>query len=62
LSGLTSFLRISPHGKTRKGPGEPPPRIEGAGIWALHVWLWKHNPSGMFADWNPNVTCKYAGS
>jgi hypothetical protein len=24
---------------------------------ALHVWLWKHNPSGMFADWNPNVTC-----
>jgi hypothetical protein len=24
---------------------------------ALHVWLWKHNPSGMFADFNPNVTC-----
>jgi hypothetical protein len=24
---------------------------------ALHVWLWKHNPSGMFADWNPNVSC-----
>lgn len=24
---------------------------------ALHVWLWKHNPSGMFADWNPNVVC-----
>lgn len=24
---------------------------------ALHVWLWKHNPSGLFADWNPNVTC-----
>lgn len=23
----------------------------------LHVWLWKHNPSGMFAPWNPNVTC-----
>jgi hypothetical protein len=33
---------------------------ETAGIWALHVWLWKHNPSGMFADWNPNVTCDYA--
>jgi len=31
-----------------------------AGIWALHVWLWKHNPSGMFADWNPNVTCEFA--
>jgi hypothetical protein len=23
----------------------------------LHVWLWKHNPSGLFAPWNPNVTC-----
>jgi len=26
-------------------------------IWALHVWTEKHNPSGMFADWNPNVSC-----
>ena len=23
----------------------------------LHVWLWKHNPSGLFAEWNPSVTC-----
>ena len=23
----------------------------------LHVWAWKHNPSGMFASWNPNVSC-----
>lgn len=33
---------------------------EGAGGWALHVWTWKHNPAGMFADFNPNVSCKYA--
>jgi len=26
-------------------------------IWALHVWTEKENPNGMFADWNPNVTC-----
>jgi hypothetical protein len=26
-------------------------------VWALHVWVWKHNPSGMFADWNPQVSC-----
>ncbi len=32
-------------------------RNEPLGIWALHVWLWKPNPSGMFADWNPNVSC-----
>ena len=23
----------------------------------LHAWLWKHNPSGMFAQWNPRVSC-----
>jgi hypothetical protein len=23
----------------------------------LHVWAWKKNPHGMFADWNPDVSC-----
>lgn len=23
----------------------------------LHVWLWKHNENGMFAEWNPKVSC-----
>jgi hypothetical protein len=27
-------------------------------FYELHVWAWKHNPSGVFADWNPNVTCE----
>ena len=26
-------------------------------FYALHVWAWKTNPDGIFADWNPNVTC-----
>jgi len=26
-------------------------------LWGLHAWVWKENPSGMFASWNPNVTC-----
>lgn len=25
--------------------------------YALHVWLWKENPKGLFADWNPRVHC-----
>ena len=29
-------------------------------LWALHAWVWKHNPSGLFADWNPQVTCEHA--
>jgi hypothetical protein len=24
-------------------------------LWVLHTWLWKENPSGDFADWNPAV-------
>ena len=27
------------------------------GIYVLHIWLWQDNPSGMFEDWNPNVSC-----
>lgn len=30
------------------------------GLWALHVWAWKNNPGGMFADWNPKVSCEYS--
>jgi hypothetical protein len=22
-----------------------------------HAWIWKHNPAGKFADFNPKVTC-----
>jgi hypothetical protein len=27
-------------------------------FYLLHAWIWKHNPSGMFADWNPHVSCE----
>lgn len=26
----------------------------------LHAWIWKHNPRGMFDDWNPRVSCAAA--
>jgi hypothetical protein len=26
-------------------------------FYALHVWAWKQNPHGTFADWNPTVSC-----
>lgn len=26
-------------------------------FWSLHVWVWKHNPSGTFAMFNPDVHC-----
>lgn len=29
-------------------------------LWGLHAWVWAENPSGMFANWNPKVSCAYA--
>lgn len=27
------------------------------GVWGLHIWLWRHNPEGLFAESNPRVSC-----
>lgn len=35
-------------------PLKPEPRLD---IWYRHVWVWLDNPSGLFADWNPDVRC-----
>jgi len=40
-----------------------PPRLFGRsffrndtlGLWALHAWVWRHNPTGTFANYNPKV-------
>jgi len=45
------------------GPADmTPPRLLGRdftylaalGVWKLHAWIWRPNPTGMFADYNPN--------
>jgi hypothetical protein len=33
-----------------QGPGQP-------WNYSLHLWAWKHNPSGLFAPFNPRLTC-----
>lgn len=37
--------------------GQPLKRFDAIKLWYLHVWPWLDNPAGMFADWNPQVTC-----
>jgi len=32
-------------------------KVDSFGLWGLHAWVWKENPSGMFAAWNPTVNC-----
>jgi hypothetical protein len=31
--------------------------VPGVHVWGLHVWLFQPNPDGIFADWNPQVSC-----
>ncbi|MEO7964173.1 MAG: hypothetical protein ABIT38_09735 [Gemmatimonadaceae bacterium] len=26
-------------------------------LWVLHAWIGRDNPSGLFADYNPKVSC-----
>ncbi|MEU9151572.1 hypothetical protein AB0D59_13675 [Streptomyces sp. NPDC048417] len=41
-------------GQTFQGPATLP----GVGsVYTLRAWIWKDNPSGLFAPWNPTVTC-----
>lgn len=51
----------------RPADGEPPTLFgrefhpnETYGVWAFHVWIWRHNPRGIFEDWNPMVSCEHA--
>lgn len=30
-------------------------------FYELHAWLWQPNPRGMFNEWNPAVSCAFAG-
>ena len=30
-------------------------RIDSLHLWALHAWIWRPNPLGMFANYNPSV-------
>ncbi len=36
---------------------QPFEQVDAFGVWGLHAWVWKDNPRGMFAAWNPTVNC-----
>lgn len=49
--------RPSLFGQPFKGP--IPGRFKGQKVhYALHVWLWKPNPAGLFATFNPDLRCR----
>lgn len=59
---LTGVEMVVPHALW---PSQDPPTFLGAtfqteeefGVYGLHVWIWRHNPEGMFAQSNPRVSC-----
>ena len=42
--------------------GQPFKQNDAFQLWGLHAWVWRENPSGIFADWNPRVTCENTSS
>jgi hypothetical protein len=35
--------------------GQPFTYLDSLQVWKLHAWIWQPNPSGMFADFNPDI-------
>ena len=48
-------------GQPRPMFGDEPFDVGGTPVpvahWSQHVWLYENNPSGLFAPFNPNITC-----
>lgn len=40
--------------------GAPFQREDEFGVYGLHVWAWRDNPAGLFAESNPRVACDAA--
>lgn len=40
--------------------GEKLNRLDALGVWAIHIWAHRENPNGLFAAWNPRVSCANA--
>jgi hypothetical protein len=60
LNGVEYVVPFSAVPETSEPPvvmGQPLRKAPGLGIWYRHAWVWRENPSGMFADWNPGVAC-----
>ena len=70
--GPSGQLRLAAVEWVVRGPNSNPPGVSEApsvlgmslhilnpvvGFWIMHAWVWQPNPAGMFADWNPEVSC-----
>jgi len=42
--------------------GQPFAQVPEFGVWGLHIYVGRENASGIFAPWNPKVSCANAGA
>jgi hypothetical protein len=60
LNGVEYMVPYSVHPRDRPAPtvmGVKLKAFDKGRFWYRHVWIWLDNPKGLFADWNPRVTC-----
>lgn len=65
LVAVEYIIPYTAHSRSATPPvlfGQEFQQVDAFQLWGLHAWVWKHNPSGMFASWNPLVTCEHATS
>jgi hypothetical protein len=61
LNGVEYIVPYSARSRDAEPPaifGQKLKRADGLQLWYLHVWIWKENGQGLFADWNPAVHCR----
>jgi hypothetical protein len=73
LIGVEYMLAIGPPDAPVPDPAPPAPMLFGRAFdgpipppeegmpphYALHAWVWQANPSGIFAPFNPNLSCEH---
>lgn len=65
LVGVEYIIPYAFHSRDAAPPvlmGQEFVQVDHFGLWGLHAWVWAENPAGMFAPWNPRVSCEFAAS
>ena len=60
LTGVEYMVPFSAHPPTLPAPtvmGQELKPFAPGKFWYRHVWAWLANPSGLFEDWNPRISC-----
>jgi hypothetical protein len=52
---IIPYTFLSPTAEPPRLFGRPFVHNNGLRLWALHAWIWRKNPLGTFANYNPNV-------